>query len=90
MLFRSGRPDLARDWLGDVDAPTLFVVGGNDPTVLDLNTRAQREMVCETQLLVVPGAGHLFEEPGTLDQVATAARDWFVHHLPRPGRWASG
>lgn len=90
IVSRGGRPDLARDWLGDVDAPTLFVVGGNDPTVLDLNSRAQREMVCETELMVVPNAGHLFEEPGALDDVARAARDWFVHHLPRPGRWAAG
>lgn len=90
IVSRGGRPDLAGDWLGDVDAPTLFVVGELDATVLDLTRRAQRGMVCETDLLVIPGAGHLFEEPGSLDQVARAARDWFVHHLPRPGRWAAG
>jgi len=90
IVSRGGRPDLAADWLGDVDAPTLFVVGELDTTVLDLTRRSQRDMVCETDVLVIPGAGHLFEEPGALDQVAAAARDWFVHHLPRPGRWAAG
>lgn len=83
IVSRGGRPDLARDWLVDVDAPTLFIVGAHDPTVLDLNERAQRELLCESEVVVVPGAGHLFEEPGTLDEVAAAAREWFVRHLRR-------
>jgi pimeloyl-ACP methyl ester carboxylesterase len=64
-----------------VEAPTLLIVGGNDPLVLDLNRKAQAELRCENRLEVVPGAGHLFEEPGTLDRVAELARDWFLTHL---------
>jgi putative phosphoribosyl transferase len=76
-----GRPDLARPRLAAVTAPTLLIVGGRDDVVLDLNRRAQAELRCENRLAVVPGATHLFEEPGTLDAAAALARDWFLSHL---------
>jgi len=81
VVSRGGRPDLARPRLGAVTAPTLLIVGGNDDVVLDLNRRAQAGLHCENHLAVVPGATHLFEEPGTLDAAAALARDWFVSHL---------
>lgn len=82
VVSRGGRPDLAgAPRLAAVRAPTLLIVGGRDSTVLDLNRRAQRELRCENRLEVVPGATHLFEEPGTLDEVAGLARDWFTRHL---------
>ncbi|MEG3615360.1 phosphoribosyltransferase family protein [Isoptericola haloaureus] len=83
VVSRGGRPDLAADWLHEVKAPTLLLVGSEDPCVLDLNRRAQRRLRCENELAVVPGATHLFEEPGTLDQAAVLARDWFLGHLPQ-------
>ncbi|MFE3288128.1 dienelactone hydrolase family protein, partial [Streptomyces sp. NPDC059233] len=81
VVSRGGRPDLAGPRLGDVRAPTLLVVGGRDTTVLELNRQAQAELRCENRLDVVPGATHLFEEPGTLDEVAELARAWFTRHL---------
>jgi putative phosphoribosyl transferase len=81
VVSRGGRPDLAAARLGDVRAPTLLIVGGNDDVVLGLNRDAQARMRCKTELRVVPGASHLFEEPGTLDAAARAARDWFIEHL---------
>ncbi|MGZ9931021.1 phosphoribosyltransferase family protein [Streptomyces sp. NC-S4] len=82
VVSRGGRPDLAgAPRLAAVRAPTLLIVGGRDSTVLDLNRRAQRELRCENRLEVVPGATHLFEEPGALDEVAGLARDWFTRHL---------
>jgi putative phosphoribosyl transferase len=81
VVSRGGRPDLARPRLGAVTAPTLLIVGGDDEVVLDLNRRAQAELRCENDLAVVPGASHLFEEPGTLDAAAGLARDWFTSHL---------
>jgi len=81
VVSRGGRPDLADARLGIVKSPTLLVVGGHDFTVLELNRKAQSMMACETSLVVIPGATHLFEEPGTLAQAASAARDWFVRHL---------
>jgi putative phosphoribosyl transferase len=83
VVSRGGRPDLARPRLAAVTAPTLLIVGGNDQVVLDLNHRAQAELHCENDLTVVPGASHLFEEPGTLDAAAALARDWFKSHLAR-------
>jgi len=83
VVSRGGRPDLARPRLAAVPAPTLLIVGGNDDVVLDLNRRAQAELRCENHLAVVPGATHLFEEPGTLDAAAALARDWFLSHLTR-------
>ncbi|MFJ7588127.1 phosphoribosyltransferase family protein [Streptomyces sp. NPDC097617] len=81
VVSRGGRPDLAGPRLAAVRAPTLLIVGGLDTTVLDLNRRARRELRCENRLEVVPGATHLFEEPGALDEVAGLARAWFARHL---------
>jgi putative phosphoribosyl transferase len=81
VVSRGGRPDLAGPHLADVRAPTLLIVGGRDTMVLDLNRQAQAELRCENRLEVVPGATHLFEEPGALDEVADLARDWFTSHL---------
>ena len=80
VVSRGGRPDLAGDRLDHVYAPTLLIVGGDDTTVLTLNQQAQRSLQCENWLTVVPGATHLFEEPGTLEQVAQLAAEWFVEH----------
>jgi len=68
--------------LAAVTVPTLLIVGGQDEVVLDLNRRVRAELRCENDLAVVPGATHLFEEPGTLDVAAGLARDWFLSHLP--------
>ena len=81
VVSRGGRPDLAGHRLAAVTAPTLLIVGGRDPVVLDLNRQAQARLRCENELAVVPGATHLFEEPGTLAAAASLARDWFVGHL---------
>ncbi|MEV0023820.1 phosphoribosyltransferase family protein [Streptomyces atroolivaceus] len=81
VVSRGGRPDLAGADLSGVRAPTLLVVGGDDTTVIDLNRQAQAALRCENRLEIVPGASHLFEEPGTLDRVADLARDWFTEHL---------
>jgi dienelactone hydrolase len=81
VVSRGGRPDLAGSALPRVEAPTLLIVGGLDTVVLDLNRRALAAMRGDHELTVVPGATHLFEEPGTLDQAAGLARDWFVTHL---------
>lgn len=84
VVSRGGRPDLAGPRLGAVRAPTLLIVGGYDDLVLRLNEEARTEMRAATvELAVVPGASHLFEEPGTLEQAATLARDWFLRHLAR-------
>jgi putative phosphoribosyl transferase len=81
VVSRGGRPDLAGDALRSVRAPTLLIVGERDPVVIDLNRQAMRLLRAETELVIVPGATHLFEEPGTLEQVARLAREWFVRHL---------
>ncbi|MEV7402971.1 phosphoribosyltransferase [Streptomyces sp. NPDC091267] len=81
VVSRGGRPDLAGPCLGDVRSPTLLVVGGRDPRVLELNQQALAELRCEKRLDVVAEATHLFEEPGTLDEVAELAREWFTEHL---------
>ncbi|MFD9289353.1 phosphoribosyltransferase family protein [Streptomyces sp. NPDC060030] len=83
VVSRGGRPDLAGADLAGVRAPTLLIVGGDDTTVIDLNRQAQAALRCENRLEIVPGATHLFEEPGTLDRVADLARDWFTAHLLR-------
>ncbi|MBI3028015.1 MAG: hypothetical protein HYY64_00670 [Candidatus Rokubacteria bacterium] len=88
IVSRGGRPDLADPLLGTVTAPTLLIVGEDDPVVLDLNRRAQQALRCVNQLAVVPGATHLFEEPGTLEKVAGLAREWFRRYL-RPAVSAS-
>ena len=85
VVSRGGRPDLASPRLGSVRAPTLLIVGGHDDVVLGLNRQAQAGLRCENDLAVVPGATHLFEEPGTLTAAAELARDWFARHLvPSP------
>ena len=81
VVSRGGRPDLAGPRLHQVTAPTLLIVGGADTDVLALNRRARAALTGVSELAVVPGAGHLFEEPGTLAQAARLARDWFVHYL---------
>jgi len=81
VVSRGGRPDLAGDRLERVTAPTLLIVGGADPTVLELNREAQQGLRCENDLIVIPGAGHLFEEPGALEEVSHWATAWFVKHL---------
>jgi pimeloyl-ACP methyl ester carboxylesterase len=85
VVSRGGRPDLAGAALAEVRAPTLLIVGGRDEIVLDLNRRAQQQMAPDTTLVVVPGATHLFEEPGALEEVARLAGDWFAKRLS-PGR----
>ena len=84
VVSRGGRPDLAAERLPQVSAPTLLVVGGLDHQVLELNRRAQALLRCPNELLVVPGATHLFEEPGTLRAAASAACDWFSANLSPP------
>jgi putative phosphoribosyl transferase len=81
VVSRGGRPDLAGERLAKVTAPTLLIAGGEDHAVLDLNLQAQAMLRCENRLDVVPGATHLFEEPGALTAAATLARDWFTRHL---------
>ena len=84
VVSRGGRPDLAGTVLPHVRAPTLLIVGGNDLQVIELNEEALRLLRCEKKLVIVPGASHLFEEPGALDEVAGLARWWFLRHLTRP------
>jgi putative phosphoribosyl transferase len=93
IVSRGGRPDLAGPALARVVAPTLLIVGGADGPVIAMNEKAQQQMRCETRLVIVPGATHLFEEPGTLEQVADLAAQWFEHHMSsthdRPSRPAA-
>ena len=84
VVSRGGRPDLAGDVLPKVQAPTLLIVGGNDDVVIELNEMARDQMRCEVTLEIIPGATHLFEEPGALEQVAKLASDWFSLHLSGP------
>jgi len=84
VVSRGGRPDLAGDALPFVRAPTLLVVGGDDRPVIALNRDAAARMKAPVRLEIVPGATHLFEEPGTLEEVARLAREWFVRHLAVP------
>lgn len=81
IVSRGGRPELAGDGLAAVEAPTLLIVGGRDDQVLELNTLARERMRCHTDLAVVPGASHLFEEPGALDRVVALSVAWFAEHL---------
>jgi putative phosphoribosyl transferase len=85
VVSRGGRPDLATTHLVRVRAPTLLIVGGDDVEVLALNRQAMRQMTCRQRLEVVPGATHLFEEPGALDAVAGLAARWFAEHLSSAG-----
>ena len=81
VVSRGGRPDLARDALPRVKAPTLLIVGGRDEVVIELNRQAYDQLQTEKRVEVVPGATHLFEEPGTLERVAELATQWFSSHL---------
>jgi len=81
VVSRGGRPDLAEDALERVAAPTLLIVGGRDDVVIQLNREAYARLRSEKEIEIVPGATHLFEEPGTLDEVSRLARDWFVKRL---------
>jgi len=85
VVSRGGRPDLAGSALPRVHAPTLLIVGGNDMPVVKLNQKALEHLgSTQKQLVILPGASHLFEEPGALAQVARLAGNWFIQHLPRP------
>jgi putative phosphoribosyl transferase len=81
VVSRGGRPDLAAEALARVEAPTLLIVGQRDEVVVDLNKSARDKMHAEVRLVIVPGATHLFEEPGALERVADLAGDWFVTHV---------
>jgi putative phosphoribosyl transferase len=81
VVSRGGRPDLAMEVLGRVKAPTLLIVGGNDEVVLGLNQKAYEKLKTTKNLEIIPGATHLFEEPGTLEQAARAAASWFKRYF---------
>ncbi|MHB9129834.1 MAG: dienelactone hydrolase family protein [Armatimonadota bacterium] len=81
VVSRGGRPDLAEAALPNVQAPSLFIVGGNDPEVIEMNQQAYALLQTVKRLEIVPGATHLFEEPGTLEEVARLATEWFVEYL---------
>src|SRR5947207_10454936 len=81
VVSRGGRPDLAGDALPKVRAPTLLIIGGEDHVVIGLNEQARAQMTCDCKIEIVPGATHLFEEPGALEKVAKLASDWFVKHI---------
>lgn len=83
VVSRGGRPDLAGNALPQVNAPTLLLVGGLDDVVIELNRRAARSMQCATRLEIIPGATHLFEEPGKLEEVARQSAAWFLQQLPK-------
>ena len=85
VVSRGGRPDLAESYLPSVTAPTLLIVGGYDEPVIEMNQSAYDLLTCEKELIIVPGATHLFEEPGTLEQVAEHAGKWFQWYLERAG-----
>jgi len=84
IVSRGGRPDLADTVLADVRSPTLLIVGSRDEVVLGLNKQAQQQLRCENRLAIVPGATHLFDEPGALQTVTRLARDWFAGHFAPP------
>ena len=81
VVSRGGRPDLANNYLPTVQTPTLLIVGGNDDVVIQLNEQALRLLHCPKEMVIVPGATHLFQEPGTLEEVARLAKQWLVRHL---------
>jgi len=85
IVSRGGRPDLARDALARVRVPTRLIVGGADVPCIPLNVEASDMLSCEKELVIIPGATHLFEEPGALDEVARLAADWFTRYVPPPG-----
>jgi putative phosphoribosyl transferase len=81
VVSRGGRPDLAGSALADVTSPTLLIVGGRDAAVEVLNKQAWKRLCCRKEIMIIPGATHLFEEPGTLEQVSVLAAEWFDHHF---------
>lgn len=83
VVSRGGRPDLAEDWLSQVDCPVLLLVGGRDEQVVRLNEQARKRLVARAELVIVPQATHLFEEPGALEDVARRSADWFRRQLPK-------
>jgi pimeloyl-ACP methyl ester carboxylesterase len=83
VVSRGGRPDLAAGYLPKVKAPTLLLVGGLDTEVIELNRQAMAQMKAEKNLVIIPGATHLFEEPGKLDEVAKRSAEWFIKHLTK-------
>jgi putative phosphoribosyl transferase len=83
VVSRGGRPDLAMEYLRQVKAPTLLLVGGLDTEVIELNRQAMAKMTAENKLIIIPGATHLFEEPGKLAEVAKASKDWFLKYLAK-------
>lgn len=85
VVSRGGRPDLAAPFLAHVTAPTLLIVGGDDGPVIEMNHEALAQLACTKELIIVPGASHLFEEPGTLEQVADHAGAWFERYLTKAG-----
>jgi putative phosphoribosyl transferase len=85
VVSRGGRPDLADEYLPRVQAPTLLIVGGRDVPVIGMNEEALARLQCAKELVIVPGATHLFEEPGALEEVARLARDWFLRYLAGTG-----
>jgi putative phosphoribosyl transferase len=88
VVSRGGRPDLAEPYLPSVTTPTLLIVGGDDEPVIEMNRAAYRLLACPKRLVIVPGASHLFEEPGTLEEVAEHALIWFQQHF-RPAQYES-
>ena len=90
VVSRGGRPDLAGGLLSRVTSPTLLLVGGRDVAVEDLNRKALEKLGCVKELVIIPGATHLFEEPGTLDQVAVLAADWFTRHFNHGSHGSEG
>ncbi|MBI4455317.1 MAG: dienelactone hydrolase family protein [Acidobacteria bacterium] len=84
IVSRGGRPDLAAEALSHVESPTLLIVGGRDEVVIQLNQDAYVKLACEKELKIIPGATHLFEEPGALEEAARLAADWFRKHLAAP------
>lgn len=88
VVSRGGRPDLAAQVLRKVRSPTRLIVGGQDEPVLDLNRQAYSRLQAEAELVIIPGATHLFEEPGALEEVARLAADWFKRHLGGNGKTA--
>jgi putative phosphoribosyl transferase len=89
IVSRGGRPDLAGPAFARVEAPTLLIVGGDDMPVIELNRAALAQLRCEKRLVIVPGATHLFEEPGALDEVARLAREWFQQYLAQGEAFAT-
>lgn len=89
VVSRGGRPDLAEEFLPEVISPTLLIVGGEDDVVLELNRHALEQLRTEKDLAIIPGATHLFEEPGTLEAVAVKSTEWFTRHLPSAAKKTS-